>query len=130
MKRISLFALTALLAVVFSVSVSAADQEKKSEMKPETIVMMVAKTAADHQAKADYYKKKAAEYRAEADMHRAMLAEYKKNSYQPKSSLEAGDIKKMRLHCEKFIHSADAMARDAEELAKYHTLRARELRGE
>lgn len=89
----------------------------------------IPKTPEEHRKLAEVYRKKAAEYRAEAEEHRTMLAEYKKRSYQPKSSMEAGDIKKMRLHCERYIKAAENHATEAEEMAKFHELRARELQG-
>jgi hypothetical protein len=38
-------------------------------------------------------------------------------------------IKKMRLHCERNMNDAENLARDAGEMARYHTFRARELEG-
>lgn len=89
----------------------------------------IPKTPEEHRKLAEMYRRKAAEYRAEAEEHRTMLADYKKRSYQPKSSMEAGDIKKMRLHCERYIKAAEHHATEAEEMAKFHELRAKELQG-
>lgn len=87
------------------------------------------KTPQEHRAMAEMYRQKAAEARKDAESHRKMLADYKKSSYQPKSSIEAGDIKKMRLHCERYIKAAEALAAEAGELVKFHELRAKELEG-
>jgi hypothetical protein len=35
----------------------------------------------------------------------------------------------MRLHCEKYIKAAEALAAEADEMAKFHTLRAKEIEG-
>jgi hypothetical protein len=87
------------------------------------------KTPQEHRAMAEMYRQKAEESRKDAQSHRKMLADYKKWSYQPKSSMEAGDIKKMRLHCERYIKAAETLATEADELAKYHEMRAKELEG-
>lgn len=88
-------------------------------------------TAEQHLEKAMQYKAKAAAFREEADDHRAMLAKYKMRvAPSPKDVLENPWVKKMRVHCEKYIKEADALARDADKFAEYHRLRAAELRGE
>lgn len=87
-------------------------------------------TAEEHYKKAESYKQKAAEYRKEAEEHRQMKAEYAKKIYQhPKDRVENPWIKKMRLHCDKYITQAEALARESEKMAEYHTLRAKELEG-
>jgi hypothetical protein len=79
---------------------------------------------------AESYRKKAAEYRREIETHKKMLAEYSKGvAKNPKDTGENPYIKKMRLHCEKNINDAENLARDAGEMAMYHTFRARELEG-
>jgi len=87
-------------------------------------------TAEEHYKKAESYKQKASEYRKEAEEHRKMKAEYKKKLVQhPKDPVENPWMKKMRLHCDKIIVQAEALAKDSEKMAEYHTFRAKELEG-
>ena len=92
--------------------------------------MKVPQTAQEHRERAEEYRKKAAEYRKEAEAHRKMLTDYSKTvAKNPKDSTENPYIKKMRLHCEKYIKAAEALAREADEMAKFHTMRAKEMEG-
>ncbi len=92
--------------------------------------MKAPKTAQDHRARSEQYQKKAEEYRREAAAHRKMLVDYSKTvARNPKDTLENAYIKKMRIHCEKYSKAADALANEAEEMAKYHTMRAKEMEG-
>jgi len=90
----------------------------------------IQQTVQDHMNLAESYRKKAAEYRQEIETHKKMLAEYSKGvAKNPKDTGENPYIKKMRLHCEKNMNDAENLARDAGEMARYHTFRARELEG-
>ena len=90
----------------------------------------IPQTARDHLDLAERYQKKATEYRQESEMHKKMLAEYSNRVARiPKDTSENPYIRKMRIHCEKYINAAEALAREADEMAKYHTFRARELEG-
>lgn len=90
----------------------------------------IPQTAKDHYELAERYQKKAAEYRAEIDMHKKMLAEYSKGvARNPKDTGENPYIRKMRLHCEKYIRAAENLEREAAEMAKFHTFRAKEMEG-
>jgi len=92
--------------------------------------MKVPQTAKDHYELAERYQKKAAEYREEIEAHKKMLAEYSKGvAKNPKDTGENPYIKKMRLHCEKYIGAAENLEREAAEMAKFHTFRAKELEG-
>jgi hypothetical protein len=92
--------------------------------------MKIPQTPQDHRDLADRYQKKAAEYRQEIEMHKKMLADFSKRvARNPKDTGENPYIKKMRLHCEKYIRAAENLAREAEDMAKFHTFRARELEG-
>jgi hypothetical protein len=90
---------------------------------------MMPQTAEEHSAMAESYKQKAANYRQDAEMHRQMLAEYKKGAVHLKQG-ENPWVTKMRLHCEKYIVDADRLVADADEFAQFHTMRAKELRGQ
>jgi uncharacterized membrane protein YcgQ (UPF0703/DUF1980 family) len=95
-----------------------------------TSTTKVPETAEEHYKMAESYKQKATEYRKEAEEHRKMKAEYRKKIYQhPKDPTENPWMKKMRLHCDKYITQAEALARESEKMAEYHTLRAKELEG-
>lgn len=92
--------------------------------------MRVPQTAAEHRQHAEHYRSKAAEYRREAEAHRKMLTDYSKGvARNPKETLENPYIKKMRLHCEKYIKAAEDLAIEADEMARFHELRAKELEG-
>jgi hypothetical protein len=92
--------------------------------------MKIPQTVQDHLNLAEGYRKRAGEYRQEIEAHKKMLANYSKRvARNPKDTGENPYIKKMRLHCEKNIGDAENFARDAGEMAKYHTFRARELEG-
>lgn len=87
-------------------------------------------TAQEHREHAEQYQKKAAEYRKEAEAHRKMLADYSKTvARNPKDTNENAYIRKMRLHCQKYSKAAEAFALEADEMAKFHTMRAKEVEG-
>src|SRR6266508_3186972 len=104
-----------ILAVVASNPPASAQEQSGHQSGHE---MKAPQTAQEHRTRAEHYKKKASEYRGEAESHKKMLADYSK-----------GDIKKMRLHCEKYINAAENLAREADDLAKYHEMRAKEVEG-
>jgi hypothetical protein len=59
-----------------------------------------------------------------------MLTDYSKTvARNPKDTGENAYIKKMRLHCEKYINAAEGLAQEADEMAKYHTMRGKEMEG-
>jgi hypothetical protein len=92
--------------------------------------MKAPQTAQEHRERAECYKKKAAEYRAEAESHKKMLADYSKGvAKNPKDTGENPYVKKMRLHCEKYVNAAEGLAREADEMAKFHEMRAKEVEG-
>ena len=87
-------------------------------------------TAQEHKARAEQYQKKAEEYRMEAEAHKKMQADYSKTvARNPKDTVESRYIKKMRLHCQKYSRAAEALAQEAEDMAKFHTMRAKEMEG-
>ena len=92
--------------------------------------MKAPQTAQEHRERAEYYKNKAAEYRAEAESHKKMLADYSKGvAKNPKYTGENPYIRKMRLHCEKYVNATESLAREADEMARYHEIRAKEVEG-
>ena len=122
----------ALLMLVASFSILALAQDAKQDHSGHAMGqdMKMPHTAQEHREHAEHYQKKAAEYRKEAEMHKKMLADYSKTvARNPKDTGESGYIKKMRLHCEKYSKAAEALAQEAEEMAKFHTMRAKEMEG-
>ena len=116
------------LTVVASAHSAAVQQDHTGQAAMQE--MKVPVTADDHRHHAEHYQKKAMEFRADVAAHKKMLAEYSKRIVQnSKNTLENPYLKKMRLHCEKYIRAAEALALEAEEMAKFHTFRAKELEG-
>lgn len=105
-------------------------QETKHDHSAHGQEMKAPQTAQEHRARAEEYQKKAEEYRKEAESHKKMLTDYSKTvARNPKDTGENAYIKKMRLHCEKYVKAAESLAREAEEMAKFHTMRAKEMEG-
>jgi hypothetical protein len=91
--------------------------------------MKVPETAQEHIDRASQYRRKAADYRQEVEAHRRMLAEYSKGVPTNLKGPENPYIKRMRLHCAKYIKAAEDLTLDAEEMAKFHEMRAKEMEG-
>ncbi len=122
----------ALLMLVAGFSTSALAQDGKQDHSGHAMGqdMKMPHTAQEHREHAEPYQKKAAEYRQEAEMHRKMLTAYSKTvARNPKDTGESGYIKKMRLHCAKYSKAAEALAQEADEMAKFHMMRAKEMEG-
>lgn len=138
MKRFKMKLITIVLAAVVTLSIFGAEtiriygQESNpaaaSEKSNEQIVKLP-QTPQEHLAMAENYRRKAIEYRQEAEYHRKMNEEYRKKVTFPKEIRENSYAKKMRIHCEKFIKAAQEAAREAEMMADFHTMRAKELQG-
>jgi hypothetical protein len=110
--------LPAVMTILLAVTVSVFAQEMK-----------VPETAKDHHEMAEHYQKVAAQTRDDIEMHKKMLADFIKTVAKNPKSGENPYAKQMRLHCEKYIKAAAALAAEADESAKFHTLRAKELEG-
>jgi type III secretory pathway component EscR len=78
-----------------------------------------AKTAADHEALAAYYRKEAKEASANAEFHENMLQRW--NAAPGKQSFNA-----MKPHCQRLIDAYQEAAESYEALAKLHTQLAKE----
>jgi hypothetical protein len=130
MKRtyVMLVSASLLAAGLFSLPQTAMSVDMQMQSDQAAMTMMP-KTADEHSAMAESYKQKAANYRQDAEMHRQMLAEYKKGAVHLKQG-ENPWVTKMRLHCEKYIMDAERLAADADEFTQFHTMRAKELRGQ
>ena len=120
------------LLLTFAAPIVSRAQEPKQDHYGHAAVqdVKIPQTVQDHLDLAERNRKKAAEYRQEIERHKKMLAEYSKGvARNPKDLGENPYIRKMRLHCEKYIGAAEGLAREADEMAKFHTFRARELEG-
>jgi hypothetical protein len=88
-------------------------------------------TAADHLQLAAQYQEKATAYRHEAKYHRDMIEEYRRSAAPPtKGQPENPWVKNMVRHCRAFIDDAEKLAADADLMAEFHRLRAKELSGQ
>ena len=91
----------------------------------------IPETASAHLAMAQNYREKVKMYFQEVETHQQMLEAYKKRvPVNPKAQMENPWIKKMRKHCERYIAEARSLAAEAQEFAKYHELRGKELQGQ
>jgi uncharacterized protein HemX len=118
------------LTLTAGLSIWGMAQDVKQDHSAHAQEVKAPQTAQEHRDRAEQYRKKAAEYRTEAQGHKKMLADYSKTvARSPKDTGENAYIKKMRLHCEKYINAAEALAQEADEMAKYHTMRAKEVGG-
>ena len=118
------------LTLTAGLSVWGMAQDAKQDHSAHVQEMKAPQTAQEHRERAEQNQNKAAEYRKEAAAHRKMLTDYSKTvAKNPKDTGENPYIKKMRLHCEKYIKAAEALAQEADEMAKYHTMRAKEMEG-
>ncbi len=101
-----------------------------AEVSREDKAMKLPTTAEDHLAMARSYEDKVAEWRKEAAYHWEMAAAYKKTHPDFKGGVRNPDAATMEKHCAKIANDAEKLAADAEDTAKYHRLRAKELKGE
>ncbi len=128
--RLPVSALTLMLVVAVSIFSQGEGAEQDHSGHASEQEVKIPQTAKDHYELAERYQKKAAEYREEITMHKKMLVEYSKRvAKNPKDTGENPYIRKMRLHCEKYIRAAENLEQEAAEMAKFHTFRARELEG-
>lgn len=109
----------AVLAVTLTAGL-AATTARAEEMK-------LPQTAAEHQAMAKSYEEKVAAWRAEAAYHRDMAAAYKKAHPDRKSGAVNPWAVEMEKHCMNIVKDVQKAASEADELARFHRLRAAEL---
>ncbi len=119
----------AMLAGCTAVVMSAAPSFAADVSRQERAVKLPA-TAEDHLAMAKGYDEKVAAWQEEAAYHRAMAAAYKKSHPDFKGGVRNPDAVTMEKHCAKIATDAEKLAADAADTAKYHRLRAKELKGE
>ena len=85
-------------------------------------------TAAEHEALAKKYREEAASYRKSAAEHKKMAEAYAKEHATPKTGTNPWTVK-MQKHCAALVADYEKLATDAEKMAEYHTLRAKEVAG-
>ena len=78
-------------------------------------MIATAKTAADHQAIADYYKQQAKEAQEQADRHKKMAQEYSMASIGSQASKTH-----FHQHCEALVRNYESAAKEYNDLAKMH----------
>ena len=139
-------------AVLLAIAQASAAPAQEPAAKPPVVVdeegvgIHFPRTAADHLAVAEEYVAKAADRREDAKLHQRMLAAYerfvadlaaspppprKRGLTVPLGSVEktpTRHLREYRVHCEAYIHGAEALADEAEAMAELHRARARELR--
>jgi len=78
-------------------------------------MIATAKTAADHQAIADYYKQQAKEAQEQADRHKKMAQEYSMSSIGTQATKTH-----FHQHCEALVRDYESAAKEYNDLAKAH----------
>jgi len=78
-------------------------------------MIATAKTAADHQAIADYYKQQAKEAQEQADRHKKMAQDYGMASIGKQATKTH-----FHQHCEALVRSYESAAKEYNDLAKMH----------
>ena len=114
---LSVLALAA--AMIFGTITQTAFAQDKLDKSQLNTLISTAKTAAEHQRIADYYKAEAKDYLAQADEHKAMIAAYKAN---PSSKHQAS----LLTHCENLAADLKDMSAKSQELAQLHEKMASE----
>lgn len=124
MKRlISIAALLFALAVVIPVQGQSVATSKTDTLSKQQLLTLIAtaKTPAEHQRLADYYKGQAQYYLAQSTLHQEMAAAYKKN---PASSAKFATGSAH--HCDFFAQSFKQTATQMQNLANMHEQMAKD----
>ena len=115
--------LLALVAVFMIIAAALAQTPAASQPKPEHLskqqlntLIASAKTPAEHERLAQYYRSQASDYLAEAKDHESMVAAYKANSSLSNEKNRASTIG----HCEYFVKTFKELAVKSQELAALH----------
>lgn len=114
--------LAAALAGLAALSIPAG-QAFAADVTREERVAKLPETAADHAAMAQDYADRAAAWHKEAAYHREMAAAYKKSKPGSKDAVT------MEKHCNQIAQEADKLGGEAEVMANYHRMRAKEMEG-
>jgi Na+-transporting NADH:ubiquinone oxidoreductase subunit NqrC len=125
MKRtITILSLVFVLTVAAFAQVAPTPQPKPEHLSKQQLNTLIAtaKTPAEHERIAQYYKAKAVDYLAQAKEHEAMVAAYKANSSLSNDKNQASTIS----HCEYFVTTFKALADNSQEMATLHERMAKE----
>jgi hypothetical protein len=128
MKR--MFTVLSVLSFALVMTVAAfgktpsAAQPKPEHLSKQQLQSLIAtaKTPAEHERIAQYYKEQALDYLAQAKEHQAMVAAYKANSNLSNDRNRASTIS----HCEYFVTTFEALADNSQELGATHERMAQE----
>ena len=127
MKR--MFTVLSVASLALVITVAALAQAPSTKAKPEQFtkqqlntLISTAKTPAEHQRIANFYKANAKTYRAQAQEHEAMIVAYKSNTSMFNDKNRASTIG----HCEYFVKSLNNLAAKNDELAQIHKEMAKE----
>jgi hypothetical protein len=120
----------ALLLLLTGTTLSREAASLQEQNRSESTEIKIPKTAQDHRELAEKYSSMATAYRQEAEEHRKMKEQYQKKVARNPKDPEGLRMRKMRMHCDNIIRHAEAIAYEAERIAEYHKLRAREIEGE
>ena len=117
------------IAIVMITAAALAQTPVVSQPKPEHLskqqlhaLIASAKTPAEHERLAQYYRAQASDYLAEAKDHESMVAAYKANSSLSNEKNRASTID----HCEYFVKTFKELAVKAQELATLHEQMAKD----
>lgn len=119
------------LATVFMITAAILAQTPSvPQPKPEHLsrqqlntLIATAKTPAEHERIAQYYRAQASDYLAEAKDHESMVAAYKANSSLSNEKNRASTIG----HCEYFVKTFKELAVKSQELATLHSQMAKDV---
>jgi nitrate reductase cytochrome c-type subunit len=89
----------------------------------------IPQTAAEHEARAKSYKEQAAQYRKSAEEHKQMAAAYAAKRPDIKGVGKNPAVEKMSKHCLTLAKDFEKLATDAEKMAEFHEMRAKEAEG-
>jgi len=122
--------LFALIAMFMIATAALAQTPSATQSKPEHLtkqqlntLIASAKTPAEHERLAQYYRAHASDYLAEAKDHESMVAAYKANSSLSNEKNRASTIG----HCEYFVKTFKELAVKSQELATLHSQMAKDV---
>jgi hypothetical protein len=120
----SILALCIALIVVAPGRGQTASQPKTPKISDQQLLTLIAtaKTPAEHQRLADYYKAQANSYLAQSKQHEAQAEAYKKNPMTSSSKFEKGTVD----HCDYVAKSFKDDAAKVQELADMHEQMAKD----
>jgi hypothetical protein len=124
MKRTIVFLSYILVFTAVAFAQAAQPQQKPEKLSKRQLLSLIAtaKTPAEHNRIAQYYRAAAQDYLAQSKEHEEMAARYKENPTISSSKFVTGTVN----HCEYFVETFKALAANSEELAVLHERMASE----